>query len=382
MTVSIKDAAKLAGISVIAFCAVFVCTLFLNFNIDVTSVEDKLTSEYQTIFYQTLTASGTLTAIITGGCLVITSGIMLSFYIKEYIVSHSKELGILKALGCSRIKISKGFWVFGLSVFIGCAAGFFSSFPLMPTFYEIQNEEGLLPEYSVHFHPSLFLYLAVLPAAFFSLLSVLYAFLKLKRPVLKLLKEITDIKTKKQKEQSNPQKRQLFVTDLKKATLKSKKSLMFFIAFASFCFSAMVQMSMSMKDMSNLMFALMIIVIGVILACTTLFLAVSAVIGANRKTVAMMKVEGYTAVQCRKAIFDGYRPLAYIGFGLGTAYQYFLLKIMVEIVFKDLENMPDYSFDFKAFLICLAVFAVLYEVMMRYCSGKIRKCPLKQVMEE
>ena len=32
MVIGVKDAAKLIGISIISFCAVLVCTMFLNFN--------------------------------------------------------------------------------------------------------------------------------------------------------------------------------------------------------------------------------------------------------------------------------------------------------------------------------------------------------------
>ena len=35
MVVGIKDTVKLIGISIIACCTVFVCTLFLNYNIDI-----------------------------------------------------------------------------------------------------------------------------------------------------------------------------------------------------------------------------------------------------------------------------------------------------------------------------------------------------------
>ena len=174
------------------------------------------------------------------------------------------------------------------------------------------------------------------------------------------------------------------MTELRKSTLKSKKTLVFLIAFASFCFSSMMQMSFSMDELASEMFAVMIFMIGVVLSFTTLFLGISTVISANGKTIAMLKVEGYSTGQCEKAIFGGYRPIAYIGFAIGTAYQYVLLKIMVEVVFADFGetvDIPEYGFDIKAFIICLIAFALLYEIVMRYCSGKIRKCPIKQVME-
>lgn len=385
MVIGLKNAVKLVGITIMCFCAVFVCNLFLNFNIDVMRIESELTAEYQTIFYDALTSTGKVVSSLSGGCLLITSVVMLIFYIKQYINSHSKELGILKALGYSNMKIAKNFWIFGLSVFMGALPGYLSSFLLMPAFYEKQNEDSILPEINVHINLILFLLLVVVPSVMFGFLSVILTVAKLKRPVIKLLKEIPDIKIKKFTHKNTKSGKELsFLSELRKATLKSKKTLVFLIAFASFCFSAMMQMSFSMDDLASELFAIMIFMIGIVLSFTTLFLGISTVISANGKTIAMLKVEGYSVKQCESAIFSGYRPIAYIGFAIGTVYQYILLKVMVEVVFREFSevgNMPEYGFDVKAFVICLISFAFLYEIMMRYCGGKIRKCPIKQVME-
>lgn len=131
--------------------------------------------------------------------------------------------------------------------------------------------------------------------------------------------------------------------------------LVFFIIFASFCFSAMTQMSFSMRDLSNEMMGVMMLVIGLVLAFTTLFLAITTVINGNTKTIAMMRVFGYSQKECCRAILGGYRPLSYIGFAIGTIYQYALLRIMVDIVFKEVEGVPAYKFDFP----CHASFSCL-----------------------
>lgn len=379
MIVGIKDAVKLIGVSIVSFCAVFVCNLFLNYNMDMISIEDQIIGDYQTTFYETLKLTNKLVVIITGGCLILTSAVMLFFYIKQYITAHSKELGILKALGYSKGKTAKGFFVFGANVLIGTAGGYFSSFLLMPYFYEVQNE--FLPQFDPGFHPILLVYLVILPSVLFAALSVAFAFIKLKKPVMQLLKGAPDEKRRKVKFSKN-NKELPFLKELKKATLKSRKSLVFFIAFAAFCYSAMVQMSASMNELSSVMMGLIILLIGVVLACTSLFMAVSTVISSNKKAIAMLRVEGYSVRECQSSVLGCYRPIAYIGFVIGTGYQYGLLKVMVEVVFKDIENVPEYDFDFTAFIFCLISFAVLYEIMMKHCSNKIRKCSLKVVMEE
>lgn len=379
MLIGIKDLAKLSAISIVTCCAVFVCTLFLNFNIDIVMLKDEITNPQAMVLYDALVATGKVVAGLSGGCLVITTVILMIFYVKNYIDSHGKELGILKALGYSDIGVAKYFGIFGLSVLIGAFLGYAAAFMYMPDFYEAQNDKGFFPQMLPEFHPILVISLIVLPTAFFVLLAVLYAYFKLKSPVLNLLKESRQVKVKILRDDS----RQLpFLTDLRKTTLRSGKVLVFLIGFSAFCFSTMTQMSMSMDDLESGAFSFIMISIGMILAFMTLLMSLSSVIKANTKTIAMMKVFGYSKKECGGSIMDGYRPVSYIGFVIGTVYQYVLLKIMVEIVFADFENMPEYSFNFKALAISFAAFIAAYEAIIYFYRRKIDKRSVKSVMLE
>ena len=382
MLIGIKNASKLIGISVIACCAVLVCTMFLNFYFDIRLIESEITSELSMFFYEAQVSTAKVTCLVAGGCLLLTSVVMLFFYIKHYIDTHKKELGILKALGYSNLKIAKSFWVFGISAFIGTAIGYAGAFLIMPWFYALQNEDKMLPEITINFHPSVLFYFVVLPTVCFSALSVYYAWHKLKKPVLLLLKDNLQIVSKTPKHSIEKRKEISFIEDLKSSTLKSKKALVFFIIFASFCFSAMTQMSFSMKDLSSEMMGAMMLVIGLVLAFTTLFLAITTVISGNTKTIAMMRVFGYSQKECCRAILGGYRPMSYIGFVIGTIYQYALLRMMVDIVFKDIEGMPAYKFDFLVMLVSLVVFIAVYEILMHVYSEKIKKISVKEIMIE
>ena len=173
MLVGIKDAAKLVGILIITCCAVMVCTMFLNYYMDVTGIEDEIASEQVMVFYRAQVATAKVVCGVSGGCMLITSVVMLLFYIKHYIDVHKKELGILKALGQSDISVAGNFWVFGFSVLFGAALGFAGAFLLMPLFYEVQNKDKILPDFSVQFHPILLLFLVVIPAAAFAALAAL-----------------------------------------------------------------------------------------------------------------------------------------------------------------------------------------------------------------
>ena len=379
MVIGAKDAAKLFGIAIIACCAVFVCTLFLNYQLDLVTVENAVATETGMALYTAQVSMGKVTCAVTGGCLGVTAVVMLLFYVKNYIDTHGANLGLLKALGYANGALAKHFWVFGLSVFVGCAVGYGAGFAYLPRFYALQNAEGYFPAVSVRFHPLLTCLLVLVPAAFYSLTAVLYAAHRLKRPVLDLLKERPQERTRRHgKERPDAP----FLGELRKNVLRSKRSVVFFVGFSAFCFSAMTQMSFSMKKLASDTFAWMIISIGLILAFTTLLLSLSAVVRANAKTVAMLRVFGYSQAECRRAVLGGYRPVSYIGFGLGTLYQYLLLKLMVTIVFAEVDAVSSYCFDFTAFLISLAAFLVSYEAILFCYAAQIKKTPLKSVMQE
>ena len=79
MLVGIKNASKLTGISIIACCAVLICTMFLNFYLDVQSIKNEITSELSMIFYHAQVSTVKVVCLVSGGCLLITSVVMLMY---------------------------------------------------------------------------------------------------------------------------------------------------------------------------------------------------------------------------------------------------------------------------------------------------------------
>lgn len=354
-----KNVIRLASISIVAFCAVFVCTLFLNYNMDFMGIKDEIDSPQAFILYDAQVMTGKVVSGVSGGCLLVTSMIMLLFYIKNHIDTHKKELGIMKALGYSEFRIALQFWTFALSVFAGTALGFGGAFLMMPTFYETQLGEGIFPDVEITFHPQLAAAMVVLPTVFFGVLSVAYAYLKLRMPTVDLLKE-----------------------RLSSGRKPREKALIFFAIFGAFCYSAMVQMSSRMNEFSEGLMVVMIFVIGIILAGITLLMALTTVVKRNTKNIAMMRVLGYSFAECRKAVLSKYRVFAYLGFVLGTLYQHLLLKIMINIVFQDVEGVPDYNFNMLNCFYVLISFAILYEGILYGYGRRIRKVSVKEVMLE
>lgn len=379
MVIGFKDAVKFIGVSIMVCCAVFVCNLFLNYSVDMHAIESLVEGEQMHIAYDALTMNNLVVCLVTGGSLIATTIVILIFYIGHYIAKNSTRLGVLKALGYSEWKIAASFALFGLSVLTGAVIGLGGSWMLMPSFYEKQAANHVLPDITLHFHAHVFLLLLLLPALCFGLLSVFVAYFKLKRPVIELLKGKSE-KTVKVKAKQGKEKP--FLYEVSASVFKQRKSLVFFVGFGGFCVAAMLQMGLSMKDYASEMMGAIMIIIGLVLAATALYLALTTVVGGNAKTIAMLKVFGYNQRESMLAVLGLYHIPSYIGFAIGSVYQWGLLNIMVNIVFRGYENIPKYSFNWQVFGICLAGYFVVYELLNLIYSVVIQKTSIKVVMGE
>lgn len=378
MVVSFKDVLKLAGIVVIALCATFVCTFFINYYVDATAIADTVPAEAESL-YKAQLATAKLSCALSGCCLAVIAFFMLAFYIKIYTDSHLKQLGILKAMGYSDKQIALRFSVFGLSVLIGGVIGCALGYAVTPLIYSQMTAEGV--EIPVRFHIWIPLVLTLAPTAVYSAFSCGYALLVLKRPVGEMLKGVRPEKIRnKNRKESGKEKERPFLFETGIRTLASKKMTVFFVAFACFCFSAMVQMGVSMYDLETKAMGSMILVIGVVLAVTCLLMALTSLVNSNIKNIAMMKVFGYSLKECALSVFAGYVPFALLGFAIGTVYQFAILKVMIDAFFTDYGL--SYSFNVTSFFVTLAVFIVFYTAVMLAFTFKINRVSVKEVMAD
>ena len=375
MIVSGKDGIKLFGVAIVTACAVFVCTFFLNYYLDCRLIEAGVPPESLQL-YKAQQLSAKLTCAITGGVLGVIAVFLVAFYTGLFIDERSKTIGALKAMGYSEGRIALGFWVFGLSVLLGAALGHGLGYALAPTIYALMSD-GLL-EVPLHYHIELTVVLVVAPAIVFSLVAVLCAYVKLRAPVMTLLRG----KAEKAKLKKPKAAKRSFLTEVFFSTPAAHKALAFFVAFAAFCFSAMLQMGWSMKDLSSVTMGVIILAIGLVLAVTTFLLAMTSLTRGNAKAVSLMKAYGYTFFEYGNAVLGGFRLFACIGFAVGTAYQYGLLRLMVDLVFKSVEAVPAYSFDVGAFFVTLAAYILLYEAAILFFTYRIGKDNLRKHISE
>lgn len=375
MVVSFKDGAKLLAVAVV-FCAVsFVCNFFLNYYLDVSALRESV-PENLIALYEAQLNMAKFTSLISGGCLVIIALVMVAFYVNLYINSNAKNLGVLKAMGYTRGEISLRFWAFGFSVLFGCAVGYALGWACMSSVYDSMTIEGM-PPFDIGFHPVLLICLVFLPAIIFAAYSMLCAYISLRCPVSALLKGKAQKEAKKVKSGNGN-----FLWQVCLGTLSSKKALAFFLALSGFCFSAMMQMSISMQDLAGNNMWIYILVIGLVLAITTLIMSVTSLLASTAKTVALLRADGYSVWESSFAVLGGFRPFIYLGFAVGTAYQFGLLKLMIGVFFSDAGYDIEYNFSVSSFFITLAAFVVFYEASMLICTYIISKQNLKEIMLE
>lgn len=383
MVISLKDGIKLVGVAIVCFCAVFVCTFFLNYYADAVGIADSITAELQTL-YDAQIATAKVVCFVTGGVLCLIAVIMTVFYIKLFVDGNAKRFAVLKAMGYSDGRLAASFWVFGLSVLIGAALGCGAGYAIMPKIYELMTINGL-PHIEIGFHAWVPVVLVLALSIVFAAISIGYARMALRKNIWAMMRGNNSKSSCGNNVTSKTKlsyKDRPFKTDMALSVLRSKKSSVFFVTLSSFCFSAMLQMGMSMRTLSSVTMGVIMFAIGMVLAVTTLIMAVTTVINRNALNIAVMKAFGYTVKERVLAVLIGYVPFAFLGFGLGTVYQYGLLKIMVEIVFSNVAAVPDYSFDVPMFFITLASFIVAYALTVAFYARRISKISVEIMSEE
>lgn len=369
MILTAKEGLRLIGIVLICCCAAYVCALFLNYGADLRGIEKEITPGLMRTMYEAQLAMSSLVTALAGGALLSTSAVILCFYITRYIDGHRRELGVLKALGWSRFEIGSSFWVFGLSVLVGMAAGVFIACAQMGTFYAAMNEDGIYPDVPVTLHGGILAAIILLPAAAFCVLAVGYATRRLRTPALDLIRGTLPARRHRQGNRKNADGP--FLAAVRRSVRSMSPSLLFFTFIGAFCFSTMLQMSASMTELASEWMAGVMLMIGIVLGTTCLFLSISSAVDRYMPAAAIMHAHGYTEAECRSALLGCFRPLAWLGFAAGTVYQYVLLRIVIDAYFSDLPMMPEYEFNMPVMFAALAAFAIFYELGGWLCARQL-----------
>ncbi len=382
--VSTKSVLKLFSIMILSFGAVFICSIFFNYSIDLKSVEPLLVEENHFLVFEAITTQNKVTMASAGGMLGAVTMIVLLFSIARYIGDAGAELGVMKALGYSENRIALRFAKFGLAVLIGTLAGYAGACIAGQVFYNAIDSDGSLPErVRFSFHVVVPLLTVAAPTFLYGAASVLYALLALRKRPLDLISgaKREKVNALTQKLQGKPGEKS-FKTQLRRNMLFSNLVLIFFVGFAAFGFSMQTQMAFTMYEATKgtLFMPIVFVSFGLMLGFVTLHLALSFVFKKNAKYLALLKAYGYTGAESNNMLFGGYRIVTYVGFAIGTVYQYFFMKLMIGF-FADAYEIPALQFPVLGFFICLAVFVAAYELMMFVYKQKIERVRLQQIMQ-
>ena len=86
----------------------------------------------------------------------------------------------------------------------------------------------------------------------------------------------------------------------------------------------------------------------------------------SRETLALMKAFGFTDRECQSHILAPYRFWAYLGFVLGTAYQYGIMEILIAVIKDTVPGKIEHHFDGNVCFWTLLGFALIYESLFIY----------------
>ena len=380
MIVQLKDLRKAIAVVIVSFCAVFITTLFSNLYLDLKGLDITGFNIMQKKFYDAQLIVSKFVIIITGTVLSVSAAVMLIFYIKQFIDDSKHKIGILKAQGYSNNFIASKFFVFGFLVFLGSLLGYGCSHLFMPKFYESRNIDNILSELTMNFHPQLLLIMVILPSLLFLVISIVYVLFNLNVPTINLLKQINSTNKKIRKRRFRQYKN--FFKELRATVLFSNKTLLFFVIFAALSFSSMIQMAFGMRDFVDGTIRIMMMVIGVILSLSILLISLEVIASSNIKNISILNIMGFSKSECSKIVLSGYRVVAYIGFAVGTVYQYFLIRVLLKVLSKKLDSETIYNFDLISVIGSFIAFVLIYEIFILYYSNKIKGLNVKKIMME
>ena len=144
----------------------------------------------------------------------------------------------------------------------------------------------------------------------------------------------------------------------------------------------MIQMAFGMRDFVDGTIRIMMMVIGVILSLSILLISLEVIASSNIKNIAILNIMGFSKSECSKIVLSGYRVVAYIGFAVGTVYQYFLIRALLKVLSKKLDSETTYNFDLISVIGSFIAFVLIYEIFILYYSNKIKGLNVKKIMME
>ncbi|MFT9817362.1 FtsX-like permease family protein [Lysinibacillus sp. NPDC056185] len=179
----------------------------------------------------------------------LTVMVLLITTVLQNITETKPTMGVLKALGYSRIQIAKRYFLIGPFVFIGAVVGYLVSYVVSPLFINRINATFLVPNVTRNFDPVQFIMFTAIPALIFSVMAFGVAVFTLRKPPLEMIHKAESAKLNflvKRIGITGPFKKVAF-----KAIVLNNILLVFLALLTGFMASANLQIAFSLQTMSD-----------------------------------------------------------------------------------------------------------------------------------
>lgn len=194
----------------------------------------------------------TMIISLTGCILGAVAAITLYLAICAQMQRQSASLGILKALGYSKWRLSVSYAKSGVSVLLGAIAGYFLAFFLFPLTSSMLNVLLLLPQTGLRFYPVCFILLTLVPACVFAGIAVLIAARKLSLPALQLIQNRNERNLGRIASASAGRRQpKTFLKATSKAVVLNHLTAVFFVLFAGFAFCGDALLAITMAGIPS-----------------------------------------------------------------------------------------------------------------------------------
>lgn len=378
-----KDFSRLTSLVIVSFTVAFVCSLFLNYLLDLTEFKKTFFDEMILMELNSRETMARFTFMLTFIMLGVTTIFLIISAVNTFIDEHQPVMGMLKAMGYSNLKIAMDFYKFGLAIFMGLLLGYLSSMTIAPVFYDaFAGESHTNPPLT--FQMMTVVYMVLIPTLVMIVISVLHAYRRLRKRPLEMIYHVSVIKasdklaTYQEKNKDND-----YLKSISRVTIRRHRGKTLLVIFAGFCFAAMMQMPITLWNSGfSLIGAMIMVVSAVTLGCGILYITLNIVVNANRKAIAIMKMCGYSDHECNKVFLKPYKCYGYMGFIIGSIYQFLLVKMIMQFYEK---SNPDFSFEvvfrFDGLLLIFILFFCYYHLLLVLCKRRMKKVSYDQLLK-
>ncbi|MGE7695777.1 FtsX-like permease family protein [Lysinibacillus sp. NPDC094177] len=181
----------------------------------------------------------------------LTVMVLLIITVIQNITETKSTMGVLKALGYSRIQIAKRYFLIGPFLFIGAVVGYLASYAVSPLFIKRINATFLVPNVTQNFDPVQFIMFTTIPALFFSVMAFGIVVFALRKPPLEMIHNSESVKLNFLVKRMGKNKSTNFKKAVFKAIVLNNILLVFLALLTGFMASANLQIAFSLQTMSD-----------------------------------------------------------------------------------------------------------------------------------